>query len=296
MDFDRRSSRRYGPDGCFDRDHPANAGLEEIWCNGNGCVLKMIYDTKYSSLISRADFWIAAANGVIHHTSNKELDLIDTFQWGRSDRDSCPGSGDRVPAPTRCSSIEEAFITRMGLSYKDSVALMGGHTLGRGDDDLSGHHGTWVDNNEDAQRFDKQYYEEIYLNAWRPRKTWDFKQDWTTGRDSSDDSNRVMLNTDICLVYDIDSLMRSRTKCCTRTDQTFDNGENQCVDRDAQARRCPMYSSSNPRRAMTDAVQEMLGGSFPNNNQQPFYDAFAEAWEKATTVGQSNLSQLDVSC
>ncbi|KAL7535842.1 hypothetical protein ACHAXR_009140 [Thalassiosira sp. AJA248-18] len=298
MDFDRRSSNnnnRYGPDGCFDPGHPANAGLEDIWCDTGNCELKKLYDTKYSSLLSRADFWIAASCGVIHYTSNGELDLIDTFRWGRRDRDTCPGSGDRVPAPSRCDGMEDAFLTRMGLNYKDAVALMGGHTLGRGDNDFSGHHGTWVDNNQDAQVFDKQYYEEIFLNAWRPRtKGWTVKQDWTTGRGNI--NSRVMLNTDICLVFDIDSLMRSRTKCCTRTNQFYDNGQNQCVDREASRRRCPMYSSNNPRREMADAVQEMLGGSYPNTNNQPFYDAFAEAWEKATTLGQTNLSTLDESC
>lgn len=294
MDFNRNSNNRYGPDGCFDPTHAANAGLESIWCDD--CPLKMLHESKYA-FMSRADFWIAASCGVIHHTSGGELDLIDTFRWGRSDRDTCQGSGGRLPAPTGCDNIEETFIDRMGLTYADAVALMGGHTLGRGDTDFSGHNGIWVANNQEAQKFDKTYYEQIFLNAWRPRtKDWGSKQDWTTGRDTSDESERVMLNTDICLVYDIEDYMDDEDKCCTRTDQTYANGENKCVDREAARERCPMYSANNPRFAMRQAVGNMLGGSPPNANNAPFYAAFETAWEKATRVGQTNLKVLDENC
>ena len=33
----------------------------------------------------------------------------------------------------------------MGLDWRDAVALSGGHTLGRGNQDFSGHDGIWVD-------------------------------------------------------------------------------------------------------------------------------------------------------
>lgn len=131
LDYDRRSSRRYGPDGCFDPNHEANRGLpESVWCKT--CLLRVLYEEKYNFL-SRADFWIAASQAVIRQTSiNNSLDLKEQFTWGRIDRDSCEGSGDRLPVPSGCSEVEDAFLTRMGLEWKDAVALMGAHSLGRG--------------------------------------------------------------------------------------------------------------------------------------------------------------------
>ena len=126
MDYDRRDvTNPYGPDGCFDRSHPANAGLpQDIWCPG--CALTILYETKYSSFISRADFWIASANAVIRQTSvNNGLDLRTTFLWGRKDIADCPGSGDRLPTPAGCDQVEDVFIRKMGLEWRDAVALMG---------------------------------------------------------------------------------------------------------------------------------------------------------------------------
>ncbi|KAL7462000.1 hypothetical protein ACHAXS_002400 [Conticribra weissflogii] len=130
MDYDRNDSDKMGPNGCFDDMDDANVGLNTIWCDD--CELTMLYEKKYS-YISRADFWIASAQAVIRQTSiNNALDLKDKFQWGREDSDSCPGSADRLPTPSGCGSIQQVFLTRMGLEWKDAVALMGAHTLGRG--------------------------------------------------------------------------------------------------------------------------------------------------------------------
>ena len=122
MDYDQDNvTNPYGPDGCFDPEHPANAGLPE-----DTGPLMMLYRTKYSSFVSRADFWIASANAVIRQTSvNNGLDLRETFLWGRKDRDVCPGSGDRLPSPAGCDQVEEVFIGKMALEWRDAVALMG---------------------------------------------------------------------------------------------------------------------------------------------------------------------------
>jgi hypothetical protein len=75
---------------------------------------------------------------VIRQTSvNNMLDLRNTFRWGRQDKGSCPGSGDRVPTPASCSDVEGAFLGRMGLEWIDAVALLGAHSIGRGDANVS---------------------------------------------------------------------------------------------------------------------------------------------------------------
>jgi hypothetical protein len=131
MDYDRHD-RNYpmGADGCYDRDHLSNVGLETIWCRG--CPLRTLYQDKYSH-ISRADFWIASANAVIRQTSiGNSLDLRDTFVWGRKDNDVCHNSGLRLPQSSSCDEVEDVFLERMGLTWTDAVALLGAHTLGRG--------------------------------------------------------------------------------------------------------------------------------------------------------------------
>jgi hypothetical protein len=136
MDYDQNNfTYPMGTDGCFDPDHQANAGLpESVWCDT--CTLKLLYESKYTH-VSRADFWVAAANAVIRQTSiDSVLDLRDTFLWGRVDADSCVGSGDRLPIPGGCDEVEGVFLTRMGLGWRDVVALMGAHTLGRGEDEV----------------------------------------------------------------------------------------------------------------------------------------------------------------
>ena len=72
---------------------------------------------------------------------------------------------------------------------------------------FSGHEGTWKDNNAAAQIFDKGYYAEMLDNNWRMRNlggpgNGGSPQDWSTG--VGNDNGRMMLNTDICLAYDID--------------------------------------------------------------------------------------------
>ncbi|KAL7458340.1 hypothetical protein ACHAWC_009881 [Mediolabrus comicus] len=279
MDFDRNNStHRMGPDGCFDPFHPANAGLpDDIWCQG--CLLTNLYTEKYSSL-SRADFWIASANAVIRQTSvNNALDLRDTFEWGRIDTDSCIGSAVRLPTPQGCSQTENVFITRMGLSWRDATALMGAHTLGRGDQGFSGHEGTWVESNREAQVFDKAYYEEVFLNSWRPRNFGMINEDWTIG----DGIDRVMLNTDLCLVM----VLEGNMPCCSG---------NRCTGDGSRLSRCPRIPQNHPRTEAFLAFEENLGGVFPNNNNDPFYSSFREAWRKAINVGQQNLSPLVDSC
>jgi len=56
-----------------------------------------------------------------------------------------------------------------GLTLRDATALLGAHSLGFGHTQFSGHNGMWVDEEVDAVSFDKHYYEELMLRAWRFR-------------------------------------------------------------------------------------------------------------------------------
>ena len=165
MDYDRRSNVKLGPDGCIDENDPSNAGLETIWCPS--CEMTKLHEEKYSH-ISKADFWIASSNAVIRQTSlRNSLDLKREFRWGRKDKEVCRGSGQRLPESTGCDQVESVFLERMGLEWKDAVALLGGHTLGRGDRDFSGHHGAWVSSDSEAQVFDKVIGPKLHETSFR---------------------------------------------------------------------------------------------------------------------------------
>ena len=158
MDFDLNASDQLGSDGCLDFSNKSNRGLADLWCDDpSACPFKALYDDVYSATMSRADFWVAAANAVTKNASpNQSLDL--PFRWGRIDSNNCPNSSGRLPKPGGCSEVEGVFINRMGLTWTDAVALMGAHTLGRGGDN---HPGTFVQNDGESTFFDKQYYQEV---------------------------------------------------------------------------------------------------------------------------------------
>lgn len=268
MDYDPFTSNPMGADGCFNPSHPNNRGLENIWSDQSQ--LKQLYEVKHSH-ISRADFWVAAANAVIRQTSiGHRLNMKNSFRWGRKDNDMCLRQGARLPSTQGCSETEDVFIRRMGMTWENAVAIMGGHTLGHGNARNSGHQGTWSDSALAATVFDKKYYEQIFMNNWR-RSGQGRSQDWRTSNAADD---RMLLNTDVCLAYDIDD----GNACCT-------TGTFQCTQ-------CPRYASNHPRKEAERAILKMLGGAPGNQNNAPFYESFSEAWHIMTTAGQDNLFPL----
>ena len=71
MDFDQNSVTAGGMDGCIDFAHPSNHGLpEDVWCDD--CLLTEVFEN-YSDVMSRADFWVAAAHAVIRLSSSNAL-------------------------------------------------------------------------------------------------------------------------------------------------------------------------------------------------------------------------------
>ena len=316
MDYDINDAiNPMGMDGCIDFNHSANAGLSDIWCDD--CDLTAIYNAGYASSMSRADFWVASANAVILITSNDELDLKDTFAFGRVTAETCVGSATRLPEDSSCNFVEDVFLNRMDMTWTNAVALLGAHTLGRGSINFSGHDGIWVDTVEESIVFDKRYYEEIFRRAWVPRNLDDngVPQDFTWGNRNGPGANgspRFMLNTDLCLAFDID-VTRSPDNavfpCCTRNDLIGNNG-NQCENRvdgfdttGLTNHTCNPYLPEDPRIEAANAVNLFSdprtrrdGSQGFSNDNTPFFEAFREAWRIATTNGLSGLEPLTQTC
>mmetsp|Transcript_21343 Transcript_21343/g.34930 ORF Transcript_21343/g.34930 Transcript_21343/m.34930 type:complete len:556 (-) Transcript_21343:55-1722(-) len=289
MDFDMSASDQMGADGCLDFDHKNNRGLREIW--GEGTPWHTLHKTKHSHM-SEPDFWIACAMLVMKLASGGKHDMVHTFLWGRQKASSCRGSGDRLPKGESCKDSQEVFLDRMGLTWKDATALLGAHTVGRGQNHLSGHHGTWMPNVEKAMQWDKGYYEELVQRAWAPRNMNRDNADFMAGPAESQ-FPKMMLNTDICLAFDIDTAEDIR--CCTNINMINPaTGENRCGI--FETNQCKRIDSTHPRAESAQAVLEFLGGNTPNGDSTRWYRAFTEAWTKATFNGHNELWPVQESC
>ncbi len=155
MDYDQDDDDRMGMDGCLDWLSPTNAGLSSIW--NSYTPFYRLYEEKYSD-ISRPDFWVIAANAVILLTSvDNALDLQNTFYWGRRERDECDGSALRLPSTQNCQQVEGVFLDRMGMKWKDAVALLGAHVLGRGNREVRLHHVSVIIISMNAMKFLKSF-------------------------------------------------------------------------------------------------------------------------------------------
>ncbi|KAL3784493.1 hypothetical protein HJC23_013636 [Cyclotella cryptica] len=290
MDHDRNSGTPYGSDGCIEWNHEVNKGLQTIWCNS--CPLTKLYKKTYS-YISKADFWVISANAVIRQLSkNQSFDLANTFLWGRKDAASCQGAGDRIPTGTGCREVEDTLLDAMGLQWRDAVALLGAHTIGKGHEAFSGHDGYWMPTVADSLVFDKKYYEELILRTWRSRNIGTKEEDFVASTEETHEHPQMMLKADVCLLYNTDR----KYPCCSKTNR-FLHGVNECDWEEVLSnKKCPSYAKNDSRMEAVRAVLEYLGGISPNDNQGPFYKAYATAWFKATTNGHDNLKSIRRTC
>merc|ERR1712156_130639 len=88
----------------------------------------------------------------------------------------------------------------------------------------------------------------------------------------------MMLNTDICLSFDIPD--GNNQNCCTDTTGNCRGFNNQC------------NTAANVRPDAFNAFEEFK--NFGNNNNEPFYEAFSIAWKLATENGYSENELFDV--
>ena len=169
MDYDPSAAEgeQGGSDGCVDFEDVDNTGLD-------GCVhkdensLQQVY-SDWCEQVSLADFIVIAAEAVMSASATSPIDFATSFKYGRSTSATCSFNHGRLPTGSdTCTEVEETFVDRLGLSWAETAALMGVHTIGRTNPDNSGFSGWWSDG-ANQQIFNNDYYRSIMLKGWTPK-------------------------------------------------------------------------------------------------------------------------------
>eukprot|EP01083_Nonionella_stella_P072921 196836_1 len=175
-------------DGCIDTglsNHPfAIEPLEKIY-----------YEGAYDQIMSRSDFWAMAGTVAIQtaaqlkYDGDKDMLPSLALYFGRIDCHSTPFASEETQYPSvndGFSTIVKWFATHFGFNVTEMVVLLGAHTLRRRT------HGNPV--------FDNGYFVLLadQTQMWHQQST-------NRTQYVNKDETESMLNSDMCLVYDIDT-------------------------------------------------------------------------------------------
>jgi hypothetical protein len=322
MDYDAGKDTG-GSDGCTDMNHEDNKGLKECLIDGEyDQNLVDIYE-KYCVTVSLADFLVIAAEGVILHTRENvlmddpmapKIDLKNNgpFMFGRQTSHECPGSAECLPNPERgCMAVEDTFVSNMGLTWRQSAALMGVHSLGQARGHNSGYVGWWSDP-ENSRKFNNNYFVSLQRKGWRPQKAVcgnEEKNQWYAsgpGRVKQGENLEFMLDTDMCLAFSEtdpvgastngngvgDPVLAKRSMCCGWMMEHPTTHEHIQSYNEA----CGLFDLNN-----CGSTTEALGAAGMDvtefaDDEAVWLKVFQEAWTKATTNGHKGLMPLRDSC
>lgn len=133
-----------------------NAGLS--WAVS---ALEKLYQAKYKSICSRADFWQIAAITGIEDTGGPRI----PFKWGRKDSvDAGNSKLGRLPSDLidHNGVRQNMGSSRLGLTDREIVAILGAHTIGH-THAVTGHGGHWDDS---PFVWDNHYYQSLMVDDW----------------------------------------------------------------------------------------------------------------------------------
>lgn len=315
-----------GSDGCLDLHDPDNLGLHQCLYQGEfGVPLHNAYE-EHCTEVSLADFLVIAAEKVMQITrqnvpGGSAIDFKTGFRYGRTTAQQCAWSTHNLPNPDNsCSAVETTFVNRMGLSWTQSAALMGVHSLGRARPEFSGFDGWWSDA-ENSRRFNNNYFVSILAKGWMPETVASTgRTQWRrsdVGEDAATLGKEMMLNTDMCLAYTTDiagevELKAESSNCCAwidprevRAGYTTYLGGVFCGDTDIpggaggpQRDKCcvplpdfrgRVEDCGSARRGAGPAYDAVKAFA---NSEEAWLRAFIPAWRIATTNGFSALRTL----
>ena len=215
-EFDQTTADALGPDGCVDLTKGDNAGLAAVIADLDGMW------APFCDIISKADFWVLAAKVSVEVTAVMDYEV--PFRYGRTTAAECGYDGDRLPAAEGgAEEIERVFVTAMGLTFRDAVALLGAHTLGRLETENSGFEGAWT-NNPDT--FDNNYFVTMTQSGWDLAVVDDTHTTWVRG----DTNPTIFLNADMELAYHVADEVDGLNRCGPVGTGGGRNGDGRCLD------------------------------------------------------------------
>jgi len=326
MDFDP-ALQTGGADGCIDFEDHDNNGLK-------GCLLEAVSEPDstnvslelmwqdYCTEVSVADYFVIVAEALMEATVPEAFradfgsKLESQFRFGRETQATCsPGL---LPNPGEsCDAVEKNFINNLGLTWEESTALMGVHTLGRALPSNSGFDGFWVSGRH-ATNFSNQYYSNMLGVGWARKKT--IADKWQWQRVDVKNSPEMMLNTDMCLAYatgeapftraedpshgscclwrrnhTMNSAMMDGVPCdCQGTDPAKGCSSHRNCCRESMAPTCPGDSTDNSLAAVQQVrgnTESVVAVSKFAKSQQAWLDVFIPVWKKVTTNGMRNMCE-----
>ena len=247
-----------GCDGCINHDDSHNAGLRKY-----SDQLDSVYEEN-SELISRADLYAYASIVALGKASDNVFDM-DSFRVGRKD---CSADGRENDASENFPGanmqnlevVTDFFKTAFGLSTRETIALLGAHTLGRARTENSGFEGPWIPGTTGPNVLDNQFYREIVGPRWfhktletPNRFQWQKNQGSGGAGNTANSRNNprqrnILLNSDGALAFDLDldehGDMNNQCEMCGRNTDPVEANIPCCPRGDGFAI-CAEYARSN---------------------------------------------------
>lgn len=219
-----------GCDGCLNHQNPDNAGFmfESLE------IMNKMYDSAYATKMSRADFWILTAVTALEEslkfnnanlTSSYIRPVHFRFRYGRCDCPTSPVTTANRAFPAGHANYKDVmdfFKDEFGFSVRESVAILGAHTLGGASGAKgSGFDGFWKEDGVASARLNNRYYSLLTNQSltWRhvdrslvtgfAEERWQ----WEAGTTPDGVPAPFMLNADVALFKDIQPGATGQSAC-----------------------------------------------------------------------------------
>jgi len=266
-----------GCDGCINRNNPDNAGFMFDSLD----VMDKIYEEGYKQDMSRADFYIltgvtALEESLQFNNANLTSSYIQpvrfSFGYGRCDCPTSPTTTVERGFPGGhfdYQQVMDFFRKEFGFNEKESVAIMGAHTLGGASGTTgSGFEGFWKEDGVAAARLNNRYYSLLANKSfvWKhvdrsvATGLGEERWQWEAGSTPSGTPAPFMLNADVSLIRDIQPSTKGKSSC------TFQE--------------CALSPSAR-------YVQEFAG------NGDKWIREFVKVWDKMVAKGTTGLRYPD---